>query len=159
MNDIAHAITLLEASPVFLEHLIGGYSAEQLRTRRIPGRWSAHEHACHVCVGEKFAFHKRIALFLTEPSPVIQPLSGDDFAPDFYISMDIGQSLDEFHRLRNLSLQYIRDFPEDLWDSRAQHPEYFLYTPRIMVRHLLMHDHWHFYRIEELLLTREGFLV
>lgn len=40
----------------------------------------------------------------------------------------------------------------------ARHPEYTLYTPYVMLRHMMMHDYLHMYRIEELWLTRPEYL-
>ena len=36
------------------------------------------------------------------------------------------------------------------WEKMATHPEYESYSLYILTRHLLMHDHWHMYRMAEL---------
>ena len=45
------------------------------------------------------------------------------------------------------------------WQKTATHPEYAQYSFYILVRHILMHDHWHMYRMEELWLTRDEYLT
>ncbi|HEY7679538.1 MAG TPA: hypothetical protein VIC04_03400 [Terriglobia bacterium] len=44
--------------------------------------------------------------------------------------------------------------PED-WERTAEHPEYTHYSVLIMFRHLALHDLFHAYRIEELLLKND----
>jgi hypothetical protein len=41
------------------------------------------------------------------------------------------------------------------WNRTAEHAEYSHYSVLIMFRHLALHDFFHAYRIEELLLKRE----
>jgi hypothetical protein len=41
------------------------------------------------------------------------------------------------------------------WDRTAEHGEYSHYSVFIMFRHLALHDFFHAYRIEELLLKKE----
>ena len=55
-------------------------------------------------------------------------------------------------------LDLIREAPPDLWDKNATHPEYGIYTPEIMIRHIMIHDYLHMYRIEELWLTKPEYL-
>jgi hypothetical protein len=45
------------------------------------------------------------------------------------------------------------------WQKTGIHPEYELYSLSILGRHILMHDFWHMYRIEELWLTRDAYLT
>jgi hypothetical protein len=41
------------------------------------------------------------------------------------------------------------------WERTAEHEEYSHYSVFIMFRHLAMHDMFHAYRIEELLLKKD----
>jgi hypothetical protein len=159
MEEINSICESLKKSPLFLENLILNYSEVDLKTRRIENKWTAHEHACHVCVGEKFAFHKRVELFLNENNPIIKPISGDDFPDNYYYNMKINDCLNEFHKLRDKTVSLIVGREDNFWNLEGSHPEYFKYTPKIMIQHLLMHDYWHFYRIEELLLTRDEYIA
>ncbi len=158
MDDLNKIISHLEYSPSFLEKLIEGIPEEKLKTRRKRNRWSAHEHACHVCMGEKYAFHKRFELFQNEKDPVLEPVSGSDFSEDFYLNLNMTECLDEFKLLRDKTVKLIKESSDELLNREADHPEYIKYTPLIMIKHLIMHDHFHFYYIEELLLAREGCL-
>jgi len=158
MDDFNNLITSLKYSPYFLEKLIENNTPENLKNKKIKDRWSAHEHACHVCVGEKFGFHKRFLLFQTKESPRIEPLSGANFPKDFYLTMKLDECLIEFKLLREKTIDLITHCSPEFWEKKAFHPEYIKYTPLIMLRHLLMHDYFHFYKIEELLLTNDEYL-
>ncbi len=158
MNELKKIVTNLKYSPLFLENLIYNISEEVLKTRRKKNRWSAHEHACHVCIGEKYSFHKRFKLFQNEENPIFEPVSGNDFPDDFYLNLNISDCLNEFKLLRDKTIKLIKKSNGELLHKNASHPEYIKYTPLIMIKHLLMHDYFHFYHIEELLLAREGCL-
>ncbi len=123
------------------------------KIRRIKNKWSIHEHACHVATGERYGFLKRIEQFIKEDRPKIEPLSGESFPPDFYLQMDLNTALVEFVNLRKRVIEVCNNLDESIWNKEANHPEYKVYTPYIMLKHLLMHDHFHMYRIEELWLT------
>jgi len=49
-------------------------------------------------------------------------------------------------------------FPEASVKETSR-PEYENYSLFILVRHILMHNHWHMYRMEELWLTRDAYLT
>jgi uncharacterized damage-inducible protein DinB len=153
MTDIHKIITCLEQTPLILKNLISQIPEELYEVRRIKNRWSIHEHACHVATGEKYGFLKRIEQFKKEDRPKIGPLSGESFPPDFYMQMDLKSALKEFENFRKKVIDISNNLEESIWNKEADHPEYKMYTPYIMLRHLLLHDHFHMYRIEELWLT------
>ncbi|MDA1119365.1 MAG: hypothetical protein O2887_02525 [Bacteroidetes bacterium] len=52
----------------------------------------------------------------------------------------------------------MKSFENDLWSKTAVHPEFNKYSHYILLRHAMMHDHFHMYRIEELWLTKDEYL-
>ena len=48
------------------------------------------------------------------------------------------------------TIELVKTFNEKDWNKLAIHPEYRIYTPYIMLRHLLMYDHSHLYKIEDM---------
>ncbi|MDA0195055.1 MAG: hypothetical protein O2951_08420 [Bacteroidetes bacterium] len=52
----------------------------------------------------------------------------------------------------------VKSFENDLWSKTAVHPEFNKYSHYILLRHAMMHDHFHMYRIEELWLTKDEYL-
>lgn len=123
----------LEETPRILKELISEISPELYAKRIINGKWTIHENATHIAVTDKHGFQKRLELFKHEISPEVEPLSRDDFFEVRQQTVDLAKSLNQ-----------------DDWDKKAIHPEYKIYTPYIMLRHLLMHDHLHLYKIEDM---------
>jgi len=124
----------------------------------MPGKWSIHEHACHIATGDQSGFIDRFKQFINEQRPIIKPLSGESFPPDYLIKMDLNEALDIFFEKRKELISLVRSADKSIWVKEAEHPEYQIYTPYIMLRHRLMHDHFHMYRIEELWLANEEYL-
>ena len=52
--------------------------------------------------------------------------------------------------MEEITIELAKEFNSNDWDKLAIHPEYKTYTPYIMLRHLLMHDHNHLYKIEDM---------
>jgi len=52
----------------------------------------------------------------------------------------------------------LASLPAEAWTKPAEHPEYERYDLGLVVHHLVFHEYWHFYRTEELWLTRPEFL-
>jgi hypothetical protein len=123
-----------------------------LKRRPAPGRWSAHEHACHLAHVHGL-FFARLDQMLQHPEPVIQPYQpGDQDPDDFLLRMDLDESLARFVEDRARLVARLRTLPPDDWARSARHAEYRTYTVFIMFRHVALHDFLHGYRIEELLL-------
>jgi len=126
-----------------------------LKRRPAPGKWSAHEHACHLAAVHSL-FTSRLDEMLRHPAPVITPYDpGQDDPDDALLSADIDQSLRRFADDRARLVQRLRRLTPDEWSRTAEHGEYRHYSVFIMFRHLALHDFFHAYRIEELLLKKE----
>ena len=151
MNSIIEA---LASTPQVLEEMLNEIPGKILKAKRIPGKWTIHEHACHICIGDRYVLHPRLEQFVNDNHPKFIPYSGESFDEDFLMNLDLKESLELFKKLRTKSIEMIQDLDPGLWDKEGEHPEYTIYTPRIMVRHFLMHDYFHLYRIEELWLTK-----
>ncbi len=158
MKSIAEITESLSKTPEILIELLNEIPSDLLKKRRIEHKWTIHEHACHIALGDKFGFHKRIVAFKNELEPKFDPLSGESFDKTFYYEMNLNKALVEFKQLRRKTIELTNDQEPKIWNKNAIHPEYEKYTPYIMLRHLLMHDYFHIYRIEELWLTKEKYL-
>jgi len=140
----------LNETPRILKELISEIDPELYKKNIINGKWSIHEHATHVAVGDIFGFQKRLEGFKKEEKPVFEPLSGDNFDKDFFIELDLNKALDDFFEIRRTTIELAKAFDQNDWNKLAIHPEYKTYSPYIMLRHLLMHDHSHLYKIEDM---------
>jgi hypothetical protein len=155
MDSIPDVIEALERAPRIVIPLVREVPAAILRRRPAPRKWSAHEHACHLAVVHKL-FFDRLEQILSHPEPVITPYDpGTQDPDDALLQMDLGIALEEYERDRKRLVTELRSLSLDDWQRTAEHGEYSHYSVFIMFRHLALHDLFHAYRIEELLLRRE----
>ncbi|MCP5050347.1 MAG: DinB family protein [bacterium] len=158
LNDVAEIIDGLEKSPKILKTMIAQIPDALLNERRIKGKWSIHEHACHLMEVQPMLI-KRFETFKREPNPVFKPFIPDDVEEDHHLmKMDLKDSLAKFGTYREEMAVLLKGFSGEELQKQGKHPEYKIYTPHLLMRHVLMHDHLHMYRIEELWLTEENYL-
>jgi len=155
MDTRAAIIDALEHAPEIIVPLVREVPPTLLKRRPAPGKWSVHEHACHLAAAHRL-YSARLDQFIAEPAPIITPYDpGRDDADDRLLRMDLDESLERFVSDRRALVTRLRRLTPDEWDRTAEHGEYSHYSVGIMFRHLALHDFFHAYRIEELLLKRE----
>ena len=155
MDTTAAVIDSLERAPGLVVPLVREVPPSLLKRRPSSGKWSAHEHACHLAHVDR-RFLNRLDQILAHPAPVIAPYDpGRDEADDVFLRMDLGASLDRYVEDRKMLVTRLRELTPNEWNRTAEHGEYSHYSVLIMFRHVALHDLFHAYRIEELLLRRE----
>ncbi len=155
MNEQQRIITVLEQSPQIIRGLIQSIPKDGLKIRRKAGKWSIHEHACHLAEAEAMIF-KRFQVFKKSDKPKFTSyIPGKTVETTGLMTMDLGEALDQYEMIRKKLLELIMSFDAAIWGKPAIHPEYTEYNALILLRHTLMHDHFHMYRMEELWLTKE----
>jgi len=155
MTDAIHTIIeALERAPTIVVPLVREVPHAVLKRRPLPGKWSAHEHACHLAVVHRL-FFERLDLMLANPKPVITPYLPDQADPhDMLLNMDLEQCLAQYVADRHRLVARLRALRSEDWNRTAEHGEYSHYSVFIMFRHVALHDFLHAYRIEELLLRK-----
>ena len=155
MESIATVIEALERAPNIVIPLVREMRDEWLKRRPHPDRWSVHEHACHLAAVHPL-FQRRLKQFVSEEKPVIKPYDpAVDDPDDALIKMDLDEALDRFGRDREELVAQLRGLDDAMWSRTADHTEYDHYDMFIMFRHLSLHDLFHAYRIEELVLRKD----
>ena len=159
MDDIPRIIDALGGTPLILERFVASIPDAALHRRRGEGFWTVAEHVAHLAEVQPM-LAERIRRFLEEDAPAFVPHipsqnESDAAAP----RPDMSSATAAFgkERLAQVALPK-RAAPGD-WAKPATHPEYTRYTLHILARHILMHDHWHMYRMEALWLTRDHYLT
>jgi uncharacterized damage-inducible protein DinB len=157
LTELAHqqVVDALERAPSIIVPLVREVP-ESLRKRRpSSGKWSAHEHACHLAAVQPM-FFERLELFLREEHPSIRAyLPEREHSPDALLAVDLEEALGRFQRQRAELVARLRALEPSDWQRAAQHEEYSHYSLFILFRHVVMHDMLHAYRIEECLLNKE----
>jgi hypothetical protein len=155
MTTTTALIDALERAPDIVIPLVREVPPAILKRRPAPAKWSAHEHACHLAHVDRF-YIGRLEQILREAEPVITPYDpGRDDPEDRFLRMDLDECLAKYAADRRVLVERLRALPAEAWRRTAEHGEYSHYSVFIMFRHLALHDFFHAYRIEELLLKRE----
>src|SRR4029453_13376324 len=155
METIASIIEALERAPSIVLPLMREVPSTLLKRRPAPTKWSAHEHACHLAQVDRL-YSSRLDQILEQPKAVITPYDpGRDEADDVFLRMNLGGSLEQYLEGRQLLVKRLRRLAPEAWNRTAEHGEYSHYSVLIMFRHVALHDLFHAYRIEKLLLKKE----
>lgn len=155
MDTIPAVIEALSRAPDIVVPLVRAVPPAVLKRRPSSGKWSAHEHACHLAVVHPL-FFERLNQILSTPAPVITPYDpGKQDPDDALLRRDLDESLAAYVRDRARLVSRLGELTPADWSKTAEHAEYSHYSVFIMFRHVALHDFLHAYRIEELLLNRE----
>lgn len=148
-------IASLEAAPGIIIGLVREVAPENLKRRPAPGKWSAHEHACHVSTGHD-VFLSRLELMLSDPFPHIRSMepSPEENAGSL-LSADLEEALNSYVLERAGTISRLKELSPADWQRTAQHEAFSHYSVYIMFRHMLMHEMLHAYRIDELMLKKD----
>lgn len=155
INKPEAVITALGNAPAIIVPLVREVPEAVVKRRPQPGKWSAHEHACHLAEVHPLFFW-RLELMLNESRPTIAAYKPDEAMEEgSLLKVDLNEALERFTLDRARLVEELKDLSEDDWPRTAEHEEYDHYSVLIMFRHVVLHDMLHAYRIEELLLKRD----
>jgi hypothetical protein len=148
-------IAALERAPGIVIPLVRQADPAILKRRPPSGKWSIHEHACHLA--EVHALMAgRLDLMLAQDNPVIAGYDpGRDHPADALLRVDLEDALRRFREDRARLVERLRRLRPADWTRTGRHDEYNSYSVFTMFRHLALHDFFHAYRIEELLLRKD----
>ncbi|MEO1033751.1 MAG: DinB family protein [Bacteroidota bacterium] len=156
--QITRLIEGIGQSPEILHELITSIPESRLKQKLIPNKWSIHEHVCHLAMAEEMII-RRFRDFKDRPNPQFQSYQPNDRSDyDKLMHLDMWNYLDRYKDIRHQTIELIKNFDARIWRKEATHEEYIDYSAFIFLRHVLMHDFFHMYRIEELALTKETHL-
>ena len=155
MTSTETIVAALERAPSFVIPLVRQADPAVLKRRPPSGKWSIHEHACHLAAVNP-RFMQRLDLMLSQDHPAIKGYEpGRDDPDDAMLRVDLDDALDRFARERSQMVTRLRGLRAQDWARTGDHDEYNSYSVFIMFRHVALHDFLHAYRIEELLLRRD----
>jgi uncharacterized damage-inducible protein DinB len=153
-HDTEALIATIERGPALIIPLVREVPPANLKRRPAKGKWSAHEHACHLATVHGL-FFDRLDRMLGEDAPPITPYEPSHEPPEMLMQMDLDASLARFARERGDMVERLRTLTPAQWERAGKHPEYNVYSVFIMFRHMALHDMLHAYRIEELMLKKD----
>ena len=160
MKDITALLETLRRSPQILSQFVATIPECKLDLRRGEGFWTIAEHYSHLAQVQPMLL-KRLERFMHEDHPEFVPYipGGSAEESDTPPRMSIESALEQFACYRASQLLLLESADDKAWEKTATHPEYEEYSLYILTRHVLMHDHWHMYRMEELWLAKDAYLT
>jgi hypothetical protein len=160
MKDIPDLLEGLERSAGILSAFVRTIPADALHRRRNADCWTPAEHVSHLAQVQPMLL-ERLQRFRDEDHPVFVPyIPGEgEEEPDKPAVVPIDAALEQFARYRVEQTDLLAAAGVATWEKSGAHPEFAHYSCYILARHILMHDHWHMYRMEELWLTRDDYLT
>ena len=160
MQDRSELLAGLGQVPLILSQFVECIPEDKIDLRRGEDFWTIAEHVCHLAEVQPMLL-ERIERFIKEEHPEFVPyIPGDDEdEPDAPAWMSMDDALAQFADYRGKQIALLKSAEGHVWQKNATHPEFDQYSFNILVRHLLMHDYWHMYRMEELWLTKEAHLT
>ena len=160
MQDIPDLLEGLRRTPRILSEFVEAIPDGKLDVRRGEGFWTIAEHVSHLAQVQPVIL-ERFKRFLREDHPAFVPyIPGNGRTePVTPPCMEMAAALEQFGRLRKEELAMLEGVDDMTWQKIGTHPEYEHYSLHILARHVLMHDYWHMYRIEQLWLARDAYLT
>jgi hypothetical protein len=150
MNQHELLIRQLEGGPELLRGLIASIPTPRLAFEFGGDIWTVHAHVQHLALTQ-IMLQKRIQLLIKEEHPVIVPYQPDKDAEKGAGSLKpVPALLDIYASWRGRQVDTLRKAAAAVWEKHVTHPEYETCDFHIAIRHILLHDGFHFYRIEEL---------
>src|SRR5262245_25663371 len=120
MQDPDAIITALNNAPELIIPLVKEVPSDILKRRPRAGKWSAHEHACHLAEVHSL-FFLRLDQMLSEEKPRIKPYDPDRNMPsqDALLQMDLEQSLNRFESDRRKLVEKLKRLTSEDWQRVA----------------------------------------
>jgi hypothetical protein len=149
-------IVALNNNKKLLKQFVSRMKDEEIN-KRIKDYWTIHEHLDHLVVCQKMMI-VRIQQFIVEEKPEIKPYIPDDKPEIENKNKTAKELVNEFIKLRDLQIRLIVKSKRNVWKKVGIHPEYRKYNFEILLRHIVMHDGFHLYRMEELWIENEDLI-
>lgn len=149
----------LANTPKILAAFVAEIPEDLRQRRRGPGFWTIAEHLSHLAEVQPMLL-ERLQRFVAEERPAFVPfLPESDGPPATKVCLAADEALGQFAAIRRSQLELLFSVEEAIWEREGSHPEYDRYSLTILSRHMLFHDYWHIYRMEELWLIKDAYLT
>jgi hypothetical protein len=146
-------INALKENSLILKQFIESMSDKEIH-HKIKNYWTIYDHLEHLVITQIMLL-KRLELFIKEENPVIVPFVPEDKPKSAENLKSISGLLEKYAMFRAKQIAVIEKADEHVWEKNARHNEYKKYTFEILVRHIILHDAFHMYRMEELWIRKE----
>jgi len=145
--------TFLDLPIVFTEFL-ALIPDDKLDRKRGDPVWTIREHFYHLVDVQEMLLG-RILKIKNETNPLIEAFFPENEEISAYV--DINEALTSYRTLREKQYNVVKNLSKKELEKRGIHKGYELYTIPVIVRHMIAHEYWHMYRMEEIAFIRDEF--
>jgi DinB superfamily len=147
-------LDMLEATPDILRGLLSDLSADDVRWKPAPDRFSIGEVLAHLSHSEGHCYRARLDRFKSEDNPT---LAGDDAQQhlELYRDADPEDAFDHFEEQRETNVEFMRELPPGFGKRTAVHEHAGPITVAQMLNEWALHDLGHIRQIAELVRARK----
>ncbi len=149
-------LSTLQGLPEMIETYFINIPEELLDRKRNEASWTIREHLYHI-VSVQEMLYQRILKIRDEECPVITPYFPENELERVELYKSLNDAFLHYKEIRERQILLIRQMKESDFDREAVHGEYLRYNVPIILNHMIFHEYWHMYRIEELWLTRDEY--
>lgn len=147
-------ISTLKILPHIVQDYLRQIPPSKLDLKRGPDVWTIREHLYHI-VGLQQMLYERMAFIKNDPNPVIKPYTPTPETEAQHRFNSIDEALLKYLDIRNQQIVLVEDLTVEEMSKKALHPEYEDYGMSILLSHIIFHEYWHLYRIEEIWLAKD----
>jgi hypothetical protein len=122
---------------------------------RIKNYWTIYEHLEHLTFSQNILLG-RIKQFFEEDNPKIKPFGTENRT--FTEKYSVDELVKKYCKLRKEQIKLIKSANKNIWKKEGIHEEYKKYTFEILIRHTILHDSFHMWRMEELWIEKENLI-
>lgn len=155
-NILKSELDTLKNLPEIIEKYISAIPLERIDLKRGNDVWTIREHICHIAGVQKMLLG-RIELIMNNDKPVIEPYFPEKDIDVLSKYKSIEEAFKEYKTARKDQIKLLKKCSENDFMKRARHKEYSNYTIPLIVKHMIFHEYWHMYRIEEVWLTNDEY--
>jgi uncharacterized damage-inducible protein DinB len=150
-------IETLKNTPQIISDYISDIPENESETKRRENFWSIKEHLAHLDYVQDILY-ERILKFKNEEFPKITPYFPEKDKIDREKFSSLKEILFSYKNKRERQIKLIYELEYADFAKKGEHGEYKKYNLEIILNHILFHDYWHMYRIEELRLAKDEYL-
>src|SRR5258708_21298074 len=115
MDNVDAVLAALERAPSIVIPLAREVPPSVVKRRPKPGKWSAHEHACHLATIHPVMF-ARLDLMLTDPRPRIVPyFPSAEEEEGALLKVDLEQAMEHFSNDRRRLVERLQSLSAEDW--------------------------------------------
>jgi hypothetical protein len=158
MEAKKYALETLENLPLIIENYVNNIPSEIMDKKRNESTWTIREHIYHIA-DVQIILLNRIKLIVSEDNPIIEPYFPDQDVKNGFKFSEKGEAIASYKKYRKEQMNILRNIPVSDFQKKVGHKEYSEYSLTILINHMIFHEYWHMYRIEEIWLIKEEFFV